>query len=143
MTDTTDISAYTSLVDASERQVILERLYVRNDIRRQIGVRPIQIAKAYRMQVKRQAIETYEAMLEPYLQDLFGAADWHAGLEARLRLATKLHRRAANRLFHDRGINDPRRGMPDVLAVLYRLRPVDDGGASDVIPIDPNADIAS
>lgn len=123
MSATAAIEACTGLVNASERQVILERLYVRNDIRRQIGILPIKIAEAYRMQVKRQAIETYEAMLEPYLQDLFGAADWHASVEARLRLATKLHRRAADRLFLDRRINDPRRGMPDVLVVVKRLGP--------------------
>ena len=117
------IGACTGLVSRSERQVILERLYERCDIRRQIGTRHIKITEVYRMQVKRRAITTYEAMLEPYLQDLFAAADWPLCLEARLRLATKLHRRAADRLFLDRRINDPRRGMPDVLAVMKRLGP--------------------
>ena len=117
------IGACTSLVSRSERLVILERLYVRCDIRRQIGIRPFKIAEVYRMQVKRQAIATYEEMLEPYLRDLFATADWPSGFEARLRLAIKLHRRAADRLYHDRRINDPRRRMPDVLAAMKRLGP--------------------
>lgn len=117
------IGACTDLVSRSERQVILERLYMRCGIRRQIGIRPIKIAEVYRMQVKRQAIATYEAMLEPYLQELFAAADWPSGLEAGLRLATKLHRRAVDQLYHDRRINDPRRGMPNMLAAMKRLGP--------------------
>lgn len=117
------LAVCTGLVSRSERQVILERLYVRCDIRRHIGIRSIKITEVYRMQVKRQAIVTYEAMLEPYLQDLFATADWPSCFEARLRLAIKLHRRAVDRLYHDRRISDPRRGMPDVLAVMKRLGP--------------------
>ena len=113
----------TLVISSQERQAILERLFHRNFIRREIGTRPLNIPEAYNRKLMMLMTQEYEALLEPYLADAFAAADWPSGFTPRLLLAVKLHRCAVRLLNAELGITDPRIKNPDMVKMMDRHAP--------------------
>jgi len=113
----------TLVISSQSRQAILERLFHRNFIRREIGKRPINIPETYKRKVTMLITQEYEALLEPYLADAFAAADWPSGFTPRLLLAVKLHKGAVRLLNADLNITDPRTKNPDMVKMMDRHAP--------------------
>ena len=112
-----------TLCTGDQRQHVYERLLVRNHIRHQIGVKPIDIPRMYYRKVNAIQIKQYEELLEPYLVEAFASVDWPDSFTGRLLIAVRLHKRCVDRLEIDRGIADPRDGQPDMIAMINRLVP--------------------
>ena len=113
----------TLVISSQERQMILEKLFHRNSVRRAIGARPLDIPEAYKRKVMVLKTTKYEALLEPYLADAFAAADWPSGFTPRLLLAVKLHGGAVRLLNAELGITDPRTKNPDMVKMMDRHAP--------------------
>lgn len=111
------------LVTSEDRQAILERLYQRQAIRREVGVVPIDIPKMYHRKVHVMEITEYEELLEPYLIKAFADIAWPDSLTGRILIAVRLHKRCVDQLHIDHGVVDPRDRGPEIIAMINRLVP--------------------
>jgi hypothetical protein len=111
------------LVSSMEKQVLFKRLCQRNAIRREIGIRPMDVPTIFKRKVKLMTDQRYADLLEPYLVAKFDAADWPVKFTARLLLAVKLHKAAVDQLYQEHGIADPRTTNPDIISMIGRLAP--------------------
>ena len=118
------------LVTSTGRQAILERLYQRQAIRRETGVRPIDIPKMYHRKVQTIEIAEYEKLLEPYLVKAFADIAWPTSFTGRILIAVRLHKRCVDQVHMDHGIVDPRNRRPDIVAMMNRLVPGEGQAAS-------------
>ncbi len=121
--DCPQLTELTLVISSQARQVILERLFHRNSIRRTMGARPLSVPEAYTRKVKMLMTQEYEALLEPYLASSFATADWPSGFTPRLLLAVKLHGGAVRLLNAELGITDPRTKNPDMVKMMDRHAP--------------------
>ena len=106
-----------------QKRAVFERLLHRNAIRREMGMRPINIPEAYRRKVTAMKTQEYERLLEPYLVAAFASVDWPAGFTPRLLLSVKLHKKAIAQLYRDHGVADPRTKNPDMVKIMDRFIP--------------------
>lgn len=113
----------TLVVSTQARQAIFERLLHRNAIRREIGMRPIDIPEAYRRKIAIAVTAEYQALLEPYLVAAFASVDWPDGFTPRQLQTVKLHRKAVDDMYFDKGITDPRTKNPDMVKMMDRFIP--------------------
>ena len=111
------------LITPTDRQAILERLYQRQAIRREVGVVPIDIPQMYHRKVRTMAIAEYEELLEPYLVKAFADIAWPDSLTGRILIAVRLHKRCVDQVRIDRGAADPRDRRPDMIVMINRLVP--------------------
>lgn len=111
------------LVTSAHRQAILERLYQRQAIRREVGVKPIDIPTMYRRKVHALEIAEYEDLLEPYLVKAFADIAWPDSFTGRILIAVRLHKRCVDQVHMDHGIVDPRDRRPDMVVMINRLVP--------------------
>ncbi|MCG7492950.1 hypothetical protein [Thalassobius sp. Cn5-15] len=119
----TDNPVRLSLVPSSSRQAILERLFERAHIRRQMGMRPLDIQFSYWKRVQRMEVQEFERLLAPLLQDALETIEWPDERGARLFLVKQLHDQAAVRLKQSYGLHDPRSKPPDFEHMLCGLAP--------------------
>ncbi|WP_168769027.1 hypothetical protein [Yoonia maricola] len=103
----------------------MERLFRRCLIRRELGIRPLDIPDVYRRQIQVVATTRYNELLEPYLMTAFGSARWPDNVTLRRALASKLHSDAEAALHRDTGVAASVMRRPDIVKVIERLRPVD------------------
>lgn len=111
------------LVTSADRQAILERLYQRQAIRREVGVKPIDIPAMYRRKVHAMEIAEYEDLLEPYLVKAIADIAWPTSFTGRILIAVRLHKRCVDQVHRDYGVVDPRNRRPDIVAIINRLVP--------------------
>ena len=109
------------LVTSEDRQAILERLYQRQAIRREVGVKPNDIAAMYRRKVHAIEIVEYEDLLEPYLVKAFADIAWPNSFTGRILIAVRLHKQCVDQVHMDHGVADPRDRRPDIVAMINRL----------------------
>ena len=107
------------LINSKDRQTILERLYQRQAIRREIGVRPINIPVIYERKKRMIAEARYDEIIQPYVDAAFSGLDWPDSFSGRLLLATKTYRKCIRRLEADTGHTNPRRIGPDMLKLIH------------------------
>ena len=110
------------LMTSDDKQKILERLFARQAIRREVGVRPIRIKEVYRMKVQKITEDRYDALMEPYVDEAFSAIDWPSSLTARILMATKIYNACAKQLEADTGYANPRRVGPNIIKLIDRYR---------------------
>lgn len=106
------------LITSAEMQALYERLCHRNFIRRELGVRLMDITTVFRRKVALMTEDRYNQLLEPILVEMFGEAEWPNGFTPRLLLAVRLHKLAVDQLQAETGIADPRTKKPDILALI-------------------------
>jgi hypothetical protein len=109
-----------------QKRAVFERLLARNEIRREMGMRPLNILEAYQRKVAAMKTQEYEARLEPYLIAVFASVDWPEGFTPRLLLSVKLHKKAIAQLYRDHGVVDPRTKTPDIIAIIDKFAPSPD-----------------
>ncbi len=114
------IDANRGLVGTSQKQAIFERLLVRNAIRREIGVRPINIPVIYKRKKRMIAEARYDEIMQPYVDAAFSGLDWPESLSARLLLGVKTYRKCAVQCERDTGHANPRDGVPDILKLIHQ-----------------------
>lgn len=114
------------LVTSAQRQVVLEQLFHRSAIRRELGGRLMDIPTVYRRKVRLMTEDRYVQLLEPILIEKFGAVEWPTGFTPRLLLAVRLHKDAVAELQSVHGIADPRTKNPEMLKIIERLVPLAD-----------------
>ena len=108
-----------------QKRAVYERLLHRNAIRREMGMRPINIPEAYRRKVAAMKTQEYEKLLEPYLVAAFASVDWPAGFTPRLLLSVKLHKKAIAQLYREHDVADPCTKNPDMVKIMDRFIPND------------------
>ena len=108
------------LVTPADRQAILERLYQRQAIRREIGVRPINIPVIYERKKRMIAEARYDEIMQPYVDAAFSGLDWPESFSGRLLLGVKTYRQCAVQCEQDTGHANPREGVPDILKLIHQ-----------------------
>lgn len=108
------------LITSDDKQKILERLFARQAIRREVGVRPIRIKEVYRMKVQKITEDRYDALMEPYVDAAFAKIEWPNSFAGRLLLAAKAYRQCVQQLEADTGYSNPRRVGPNILPLLHK-----------------------
>ena len=108
------------LITSTDRQAILERLYQRQAIRREIGVRPIHITEVYHRKVQRMTENRFDALMEPYIDAMFSQINWPDSFTGRLLLAVKKYRECSTQCEIDTGHTNPRTRPPDMLKFIER-----------------------
>lgn len=111
------------LVSSMEKQVLFKRLCQRNAIRREIGIRPIDIPAAYRRKIRLMNEQRYLELLEPHLKTTFGSVEWPIGYSARILFAVKLYNQAVQQVQDDHGVADPRTKNPDIMKIIEKFAP--------------------
>lgn len=111
------------LIPSMEKQVLFRRLCKRNAIRKQIGIRPMDVSAVFKRHIKFMTEQRYTALLEPYLATAFRSVEWPTGFTPRLLLAVKLHKQAVAQLQSDQGVVDPRTKKSNILAMIDKFVP--------------------
>ncbi len=123
------IDATHGLIGPDDKKAIYERLLIRNSIRREIGVRPINIPEMYRRKIKMMAEKKYDELIQPLVDAAFSKIEWPNSFTGRLLLATKTYRQCAARLEAETGCSNPRRVGPDMLDLIHQyVAPFEDRG---------------
>lgn len=112
-----------TLVNSHQKQAVFERLCQRNAIRRQIGVRPMDVPSVFKRKIRLMTEQRYLELLEPYLVAAFGSVDWPEGFTPRILLATKLHKQAMEDVRRDHDVADPRTKNPDIMKIIETFAP--------------------
>jgi hypothetical protein len=92
-------------------------------VRREIGIRPLDIPAAYKRKIRLMNEQRYLELLEPYLKTTFGAVEWPVGYSARILFAVKLHKRAIQQVQDDHGVADQRTKNPDIMKIIEKFAP--------------------
>lgn len=108
------------LVGPNDKQAIFERLLVRNAIRREIGVRPINIPVIYERKKRMIAEARYDEIMQPYVDAAFNSLDWPDSFSGRLLLGVKTYRQCVAQCERDTGHANPRDGVPDILKLIHQ-----------------------
>ena len=121
------IDATHGLIGSDDKKAIYERLLIRNSIRREIGVRPINIPDVYRRRIKMMAEKKYDELIQPYVDAAFSKIEWPSSFTGRLLLATKTYRQCTEQFEADTGHANPRRIGPDMLDLIHQyVEPLED-----------------
>lgn len=111
------------LVSSMEKQVLFKRLCHRNAIRRQIGIRPMDVPTVFKRKLRMMTEQRYNDLLRPHLAMAFGSVEWPKGATARLLLAVKLHKASIDHLYREQSIADPRQKKPDMIKLMDEFIP--------------------
>lgn len=114
------IDANRRLVGSNQKQAIFERLLVRNAIRREIGVRPINIPVIYERKKRMIAEARYDEIIQPYVDVAFSGLDWPDSFSGRLLLGVKTYHQCAAQCERETGHPNPREGVPDILKLIHQ-----------------------
>lgn len=114
------VDGYSALISSSEKQAILERLYARQAIRREIGVKPIHIREVYHRKVQKMTEDRFDALMEPYIDAVFSQINWPDSFTGRLLLAVKKYRECSTQCEIDTGHANPHTHPPDMLKFIER-----------------------
>ena len=106
------------LSTSSDRKAILERLYQRQAIRREIGVRPLNIPVLYERKKRMIAEARYDEIMKPYVDAAFRKIDWPDSPTGRILLAVKTYRACAAQCERETGYANPRDGVPDIFKLI-------------------------
>lgn len=118
-------TGFNPLVTSEDCQAILERLYQRQALRREIGVRPIEIPVIYERKKRMIAEDRYDEIMQPYVDAAFSGLDWPDSFSGRLLLGVKTYRQCVARCEQDTGHANPRDGVPDILKLIHqRVEPL-------------------
>ena len=110
----------TLVISSQERQAILERLFHRNFIRREIGMRPLNILEAYKRKIRMVTEQRYDEIIQPYVDAAFSKVDWPNSFSGRLLLGVKTYHQCAARCEQQTGHANPRNGVPDILSLIHQ-----------------------
>ena len=114
------------LITSTDRQTILERLFQRQAIRREVGVRPINIPMIYERKKRMIAEDRYDAIMQPYVNVAFSNVDWPDSFSGRILLGVKTYHQCAAQCERDTGHVNPRVGTPDILKLIQQyVKPLD------------------
>ncbi|MEM9432837.1 MAG: hypothetical protein AAGA12_02855 [Pseudomonadota bacterium] len=108
------------LITSADRQAILERLYQRQAIRREVGVRPINIPVMYERKKRMIAEARYDEIMQPYVDEAFSSLVWPDSFSGRLLLGVKTYNLCVARCERDTGHANPREGVPDILKLIHQ-----------------------
>ena len=108
------------LITSTDRQAILERLYQRQAIRRQIGVRPINIPVIYERKKRMIAEARYDEIMQPYVDAAFSGLDWPDSFSGRLLLGVKTYHQCVAQCERETGHANPRDGAPDMFKLIHQ-----------------------
>ena len=108
------------LVNSDQQQAIFERLLVRNSIRREMGVRPINIPVIYERKKRMNAEARYDEIIQPYIDVAFRNLDWPDSFSGRLLLGVKTYHQCAAQCERDTSHANPREGVPDILKLIHQ-----------------------
>ena len=108
------------LITSTDRQAILERLYQRQAIRREIGVRPMNIPVIYERKKRMIAEARYDEIMQPYVDTAFSSLDWPESFSGRLLLGVKTYNQCVAQCERDTGHANPRDGVPDILKLIHQ-----------------------
>lgn len=72
-------------LSAEERKFIYERLLRRNHIRRETGLKPLDVQALYRRRVKKLEDQRFRAAIDPYLEEAYLLFPGKPGLNGRLK----------------------------------------------------------
>lgn len=108
------------LITSADRQAILERLYQRQSIRREIGVRPLNIPVIYERKKRMIAEARYDEIMQPYVDAAFSSLDWPPSFSGRLLLGVKTYHQCVAKCERDTGHANPRDGVPDILKLIHQ-----------------------
>ena len=106
------------LSTSSDRQAILERLYQRQAIRREIGVRPLNIPALYERKKRMIAEARYDEIMKPYVDAAFRKIDWPDSPTGRILLAVKTYCACAAQCERETGYANPRHSTPDIFKLM-------------------------
>lgn len=112
------IDATHGLIGPDDKKAIYERLLIRNSIRREIGVRPINIPEMYRRKIRMMAEKKYDELIQPYVDAAFRKIVWPDSPTGRILLAVKTYRACAAQCERETGYANPRHSTPDIFKLM-------------------------
>lgn len=106
------------LTTSADRQAILERLYERQAIRRERGVRPIRVTEVYHRKVRKLTEDRYDMLLQPYIDAAFSKIEWPNSYTGRILLGAKVYKECTAQCEADTGIANPHKRYPDIVKII-------------------------
>ena len=89
-------------------------------VRRELGIRPINIPEVYWVRKQLASEHRYDEIMSPYLDAAFSKIDWPHSFIGRLLLGVKAYEECVAVCERETGIANPRRGCPDILALIHQ-----------------------
>lgn len=106
------------LVTGADKAKLFERLCQRQAIRREIGVRPLNIPVLYKRKKRMIAESRYDEIMKPYVDAAFRKIDWPDSPTGRILLAVKTYRACAAQCERETGYANPRHSTPDIFKLM-------------------------
>ena len=92
-------------------------------VRRELGIRPINIPEIYKMKKQLASEHRYDEIMSPYVDAMFSKIDWPHSCSGRLLLGGKAYQECVAVCERETGYTNPRQGYPDILELITPFVP--------------------